>query len=125
LVSRACDETENTSRARAYEATPERFGRHVQALRRSRGLTQEQLAERSDLSTDAIRRIERGRLSPSLVTIAKLGRGLELSVSTIFAGIEQRTRPLALELAEYVSSRTPRERELAWRVLRALFDDTE
>jgi transcriptional regulator with XRE-family HTH domain len=86
-------------------------------------LTQEQLAERSDLSCDAIRRIENGRLSPTLASLTKLAAGLELELSTLFAAIERPRRGLTAEVADYLSRRTPKECELAWRVLRALFDD--
>ena len=123
LVSGVRDDTGATARGRTYDVTPERFGQHIRALRRSRGLTQEQLAERSELSTDSIRRIEQGRLTPSLTTIAKLGRGLQANVSTIVAGVERRTLTADRELAEYLSTKSPRERALAWRVLRALFDE--
>jgi transcriptional regulator with XRE-family HTH domain len=121
--ARACDETDSTARGRRYGVTRERFGRHVQALRRARGLSQEKLAEGSDLSCDAIRRIEHGRLSPTLTTLCKLARGLEINLSTLFAGIESSTRPLAAEIADYLGSRTPKECELAWRVILCLFDD--
>jgi transcriptional regulator with XRE-family HTH domain len=75
------------------------------------------------MSGDAIRRIENGRLSPTLNTLYKLARGLEISLSTMFAGIERSGRPLTAEIADYLASRTPKECELAWRVIRSLFDD--
>ena len=61
-----------------------RFGVHVRALRHSRQLTQEELAERSQLSVDAVRRIERGAFSPSLETVNKLATGLDVSLRTLF-----------------------------------------
>jgi transcriptional regulator with XRE-family HTH domain len=57
-------------------------------LRRARGQTQEQLAERSGLSADSIRRLEHGTFSPSLTTILKLCSGLSLRVSTLFEAFE-------------------------------------
>jgi transcriptional regulator with XRE-family HTH domain len=121
--AQARDQTEATARGRRYDVTGARFGRHIRSLRRARGLTQERLAERSDLSCDAIRRIENGRLSPTLNTLCKLARGLELGLSTLFAGIESSGRPLAAEIADYLAGRTPKECELAWRLVRCLFDD--
>ena len=118
LSSYASEDTDETGRAKHYSVTPRRFGQQIRSLRRARGLTQERLAERSDLSTDAIRRIEAGRLSPTLATIGKLATGLQLSLSTLFAGVERPARPLAAEIADYLSDRSTKDCELAWRVVR-------
>ena len=119
----ARDETDPTARPRRYEVTPQRFGWHVRALRQARGLTQERLAERSELSTDAIRRIEAGRLSPTLTTLSKLTRGLDVSLATLFKGIGRSARPIVQEIAEFLEGRSARECETAWRVVRALFEE--
>jgi transcriptional regulator with XRE-family HTH domain len=64
------------------------FGHHVRRLRRERGLTQESLAERAGLSSDAIRKIERGQMSPTLKTLRRLCHGLGISLSALFDGWE-------------------------------------
>lgn len=101
----------------------QRFGTHVRSLRDARSLTQEALAERSDLSVDAIRRIERGGFSPSLNTLAALARGLDVSLATLFATFERGRREEVAQVADYLSVRTAREVRTAWRVIRALFDE--
>ncbi|PRQ02746.1 helix-turn-helix protein [Enhygromyxa salina] len=53
-----------------------RYKLGLKGLRRARGLTQEDLAERSGLSADTIRRMEQGSFSPSMDTIGKLCHGL-------------------------------------------------
>ena len=65
-----------------------RFGRHLRSCRCAHGLTQEALAERSGLSPDTIRRLERGTFSPSLDTLRKLCGGLQLKLSSLFDGYE-------------------------------------
>ena len=101
-----------------------RFGTQLRALRQGRKLTQEALAEKSTLSVDAIRRIERGNFSPSLETLSKLTSGLELSLHTLFEGFEKPERSHRLaELADFLALRKPEELKLAWRVVRALFDE--
>jgi transcriptional regulator with XRE-family HTH domain len=117
---RALEQTDRTKRPRT--ATPRRFGRHLRELRLQRGLTQERLAERSDLSADAIRRLEAGAFSPTLQTLVKLMRGLDLTLTTFFSGLE-RSRDVASEVADYLHVRSPKERDLAWRILRCLFDE--
>lgn len=101
----------------------ERFGAHVRKLRHARELTQEELAERSGLSVDAIRRIERGAFSPSLETIRKLCEGLGISFRTMFTGFERERRVQVAELCDFLEQRNPREIQIAWRVVRALFEE--
>jgi transcriptional regulator with XRE-family HTH domain len=60
------------------------FGAHVKRLREVRRLTQEELGARSDLSADTIRRLEHLEFSPSLRTLRKVSRGLEISVIGLF-----------------------------------------
>ena len=65
------------------------LGQLLRSLRRVRGMTQEALASRSDLSTDTIRRVERGQLAPSLPTLRQIAQGLGLRLSTIVTLLEQ------------------------------------
>lgn len=102
-----------------------RFGRYLRQLRNLRGMTQEALAERCGLSCDAVRRIEAGRCTPSLDTLNKLAGGLEMSLSTLFTGMEQGRGDETEQICDYIRSRTRHEQLMAWRLLRALFDDDE
>lgn len=52
-------------------------------LRRARGLTQEQLAERIGVRQPRIAEIERGDANPRLDTLAKLARALGVTVSAL------------------------------------------
>ena len=61
---------------------------HLTGLRRARKLTQEQLAERADLSADTIRRLEGGGMSPTYRTLRKIAKGLDLPLQTLFASLE-------------------------------------
>jgi transcriptional regulator with XRE-family HTH domain len=45
------------------------------------------LAEKADLSTDAIGRLERGLFSPTLRVLVQLARGLETDVATLVGGL--------------------------------------
>jgi transcriptional regulator with XRE-family HTH domain len=102
-----------------------KFGRHTRSLRRARGLTQEQLAERSGLSADTIRRLEHGSFSPSLETLRKLCVGLDLLLSTLFESFEVGERDVNRELIDLLACRSLREVELAIRVLRAVFAELD
>lgn len=100
-----------------------KFGDHLRRLRTTRKLTQEALAERSDLSVDAIRRIERGSFSPSLDTLGKLALGLDVSLKTLFHSFERERSDRVAEICDFLACRTGREVQLAWRVIQAMFDD--
>jgi transcriptional regulator with XRE-family HTH domain len=53
------------------------FGEAIRRFRTERGLTQEKLAQASDLTTNYVSDIERGRTMVSLNTILKLAYGLD------------------------------------------------
>lgn len=62
----------------------QKFGHHVSALRKERGITQIELAERAVLSVDAIKNIEQGRHGPTFRTIEKLALALEVPLKELF-----------------------------------------
>ena len=66
------------------EELKQRFGKRVQMLRRQRHMTQEQLAEAIDRSTDTVSNIETGRLSTRIDTAMKLAETLGVSLSELF-----------------------------------------
>ena len=100
-----------------------RFGNHMRRLRNARRLTQEKLAERSELSVDAVRRIERGVFSPSLETLGKLAAGLDVSLKTLFHSFERERPDQVAEICDFLAERSGREVRLAWRVIQAMFED--
>lgn len=61
-----------------------RFGQRVKELRKSCGLTQEELAERVEVSKDYIGLIERGLRSPSLQVIEKIANSLGVTIHVLF-----------------------------------------
>ena len=60
------------------------FGLNLKKVRLSKGLSQEELANCSDVSIAQITRIERGIVNPTLCTIKSLAMGLNISTSTLF-----------------------------------------
>ena len=97
------------------------FGQHIKSLRRARGWTQIELAERARLSPDTVRRIEGGDFSSSLDTLRKLCIGLGVSPATLFASFETGEDPEHAELAGALSRLTPEQQLKAVAVLRAAF----
>lgn len=61
-----------------------RLGRKIQKIRKVKGLTQEQLAEKVKVSTTFIGYVETGYRRPNLKMIYKLARALDVKVKDIF-----------------------------------------
>jgi ribosome-binding protein aMBF1 (putative translation factor) len=59
------------------------FGLRLRQVRTERGLSQEELAQRTNLHTTVIGRFERGAREPRLTTILRLARGLEVASSVL------------------------------------------
>ncbi len=63
------------------------FGRRVAEVRKSRGVTQQELAENIGMSVVAIAYIETGKRWARLGTLNKIANSLEVSVANLFKGI--------------------------------------
>ncbi len=64
------------------------FGLRVSALRRVRGFSQEELAERAGLHRTYISGIERGARNVGLRGVAALARALGVPLSELFDGVQ-------------------------------------
>ncbi|MBK7131102.1 MAG: helix-turn-helix transcriptional regulator [Crocinitomicaceae bacterium] len=53
-----------------------RFGENLRKIRKSKGMSQEDLAYESDLTLSQIARIETGRLNTSICTVYAIAKGL-------------------------------------------------
>ena len=63
------------------------FGMRVAAVRKSRGFTQQQLAEHTGMSVVAIAYIETGKRWARLGTLSKIARVLGVDVAELFRNI--------------------------------------
>ena len=59
------------------------IGKYIAIKRNELGLTQRELAERSEISVSALARIEFNRTKPSLKTLLKLEKALNLEFGTL------------------------------------------
>jgi UDP-N-acetylglucosamine 1-carboxyvinyltransferase len=86
----------------------------IRSTRESHGLTQTQLALRVGTSQNAVSRLERDEISPSLDTVGRLlaamGERLELGVRRIAVDVDE--DHLADSMAQTMSERL--ERSFAW-----------
>ncbi len=69
---------------RSNAVLPKKVGRRIQKRRQEIGLTQEELAEKVNLSRAYIGFIEQGRSTPSLEVLSKIAKTLKVNVSELF-----------------------------------------
>jgi DNA-binding XRE family transcriptional regulator len=68
-----------------------RFGRTVRALRAKAGYSQESFADAIQIHRTSMGTLERGDGNPTLETIFKIARGLDLRLSDLFVAMEKDT----------------------------------
>lgn len=64
----------------------EDMGRRIRDLRRARGMTQQQLARRANISGSFLGLIERGKKTPALETLVDLCNALGTDMNYLLAG---------------------------------------
>jgi len=65
------------------------FAKVLQELRHERGLSQEELAEKCDLHDRYISFLERGLRQPTITTIFKLAKALNITPTELINRVEQ------------------------------------
>ncbi len=98
----------------------------MQRRRKALGLTQAELADRIDLSVDAIGQIERGKIAASFDTIGALADALDAHPAELFGGLPlvpaKRNQPL-VKLVERLRTATPAQLKKIAVVVQSLLDD--
>lgn len=97
------------------------LGARIKSLRRGRGLTQEQVAERTGLSVNYLSRIERGLENPTLDTLLGLAKALKAEPLDLFTfEHEADAKRLRQLLARLVGEAREDQLSQMTKVLRAL-----
>ena len=97
----------------------EKIGTYIKSLRKTKGLSQEQLAERFNVSSRTISRWETGRTLPDITTIIELAAFYEVDILEILNGenniaiTDRETADTAREIVEYAAVQGNRKRS-AW-----------
>ncbi len=99
------------------------LGQRIKDLRKSLGMTQEQLAEKANISVTFIGLTERGINIPSIKTCDKIARAIGVSLSElfIFEGENEKEKTIT-ELNSYLRNSNPEDvhlvKEIAERVMK-------
>ena len=104
------------------------IGQQIRALRKERGLTQEALAERADLSVPYLSHVERGVKKVSLESLARIAAALGVTADRLLTGNQPSDRNAFLpEVQELMQDCTLCERriicDVAGAVKRSLRDN--
>jgi len=102
------------------------LGERLRALRKQRGLSQERLGHRSDLSGKFIGEVERGEKSISIDSLYRVAVALDVPLATLTdvrldGGRSVNDREAEKIFALVTARRRPEEIRKAYDVLRALF----
>lgn len=97
------------------------IGKHIKEIRSARGFTQAALAEKIDVSTPFMSKIERGIKHPSLETLIRIASSLGTTIDVLLLGnqsgdwmIHQR------ELGEIMKGCSNKEQEFIMSVVRTV-----
>ena len=66
-----------------------RLGQEVRRHRQARGLTQEAVANTSDVTVQMVRRLEAGRANPTLGTLHAIAASLDTSMSRLLQPLDE------------------------------------
>lgn len=81
------------------EQLPKAIGRAIAKYRRAAGMTQAQLAERLDLSNDAVSRLERGNIALSVTRLVELAEIFGCEATDLLTDGSTRSTDQARQLA--------------------------
>lgn len=97
------------------------IGKRIQELRRNQGLSQEQIAEKADISPNYLSRIECGKENPTLDMLIKLAHALEVELWEMFDfGHVVSDKEAKVKLLNLVKSADPEKLRLALKIIRAV-----
>ncbi|OGL47592.1 MAG: hypothetical protein A2W05_10940 [Candidatus Schekmanbacteria bacterium RBG_16_38_10] len=97
------------------------IGKRLKELRRSKQLSQEQLAEKADINSKYLSRMERGTENPTLDMLIKLSNALEVEMWEIFDfGHVAGRKDLKDSLQRFIKTTDEATLRLALKLIRAV-----
>ena len=102
------------------------LAKRLSRIRREKGLTQAQLAEKANLTNNYISNIETQHSIPSLETLVKICNALNITPNDLLMGTVQTSNDyLWQESFEKFARCTPKERRLIDKFISALLDERD
>ena len=101
----------------------ESIGKNIRKYRNEKNMRQEDLAEKTGLSTNYIGMIERGEKLPSLDTFIEIANALDVSSDMLLCEVISRSAGLnSLPFAKKIDAMSKENRTIVYNVLRALIE---
>ena len=98
------------------------LGRRIKEIRKSRGLTQEQLSEMIDIETSSLSGIESGRFYPSLHVLEKIAQVFEVELIEFFKfSTVNLPENLDKEILNIIVRQDKKNKQLIYKLLNAAF----
>jgi transcriptional regulator with XRE-family HTH domain len=63
--------------------TPKRLGMRLKKLRAARGMSQDALAKKADITREYVNKLEAGRYDPTVSVVQRLAKALKVSVAEL------------------------------------------
>lgn len=100
------------------------LGEKIRYLRRNKGLTQQQLADKADIDYSYIGAIERGEKNPTLETIEKIAAGLEIEIYKLFffAGNTEESEKTDREIGHIVNLCSKKTKQVLHVIAHAIYN---
>lgn len=97
------------------------LGGRIKELRKLRRLSQEELSERVDIDPKHLSRIEVGRGFPSLDTLEKISKALNVEIKDIFEFMHQaRNKELTKNISKLLKEADESKQRLILKIIRAI-----
>ena len=98
-----------------------RIGKRIQRCREERGMKQEELAERTGLSSSYMSAIERGVKVPRLETFVRIANALEVTSDMLLADVLDRGAEIkASAFVDIMKELEPKEQDRIFHVIEVL-----
>jgi len=102
--------------------TVSRIGERFAELRRDRGMTQDQLAERLQVERETVSRFERGITDPSISKVLEICEILQAPVATLITRASVNVSDYRVRIEEALQACLPEDRELLCTTIERLAD---
>ena len=96
------------------------LGRHIAERRRTRGMTQQELAERVGIESVTLSRMETGVSIPSIARLADIADALDTRLAELVSGVSSYASDQAREIAESLAPLSAEDRTLVIGIVKRL-----
>ncbi len=100
------------------------LGKRIRSLRQAKGISQERLAELSELHSTYIGQIERGEKNASTDSIYKISKGLGVKMEKLFdkieGGLESEEEDYAEKIYNEILGLPKEKKEKLWKIVKEI-----